>query len=84
MNILVIAHYHYQGIGVPTALFVHEQMKVFIREGHRVRILVPTPFGKRGQDGKHFAPAVYKETVDGIEHIFLRYPSFSKYGKIGG
>lgn len=81
MNILVVVHYHYQGIGVPTALFVHEQMKAFVKLGHRVRVLVPTPVGKVGQDGKRFGPAIYRETVDGIEHVFLRHPSFSNYGK---
>ena len=69
LNILVVVHYHYQGIGVPTALFVHEQMKAFVKLGHRVRVLVPTPVGKVGQDGKRFGPAVYRETVDGIEPI---------------
>lgn len=83
MNILVVAHYHYQGISVPTALFVHEQMKAFVRAGHRVRILVPTPVGKVGQDGRRFGPAVYRETVDGIEHVFLRHLSFSNYGQWG-
>ena len=59
MNILVIAHYHYQDIGVPTALFVHKQIKAFIRAGHSVRVLVPTPMGKVGQDGKRFGVAVW-------------------------
>lgn len=80
MNILVVAHYHYQGIAVPTALFVHEQLREFVRAGHRVRILVPTPIGKVGQNGKRLFPIVYFEMVDGIEHFFLRYPSFSRYG----
>lgn len=83
MNILVVAHYHYQGISVPTALFVHDQMRAFIRAGHRVRILVPTPIGKVGQDGKRLLPVIYRETVDGIEHVFLRYPSFSNFGEKG-
>ncbi len=84
MNILVVAHYHYQGICVPTALFVHNQMKEFVKAGHRVRILVPTPMIKTGQDGKRFFPLLYTEVVDGIEHVFMRFPSFSNYGKRTG
>ena len=84
MKILVVAHYHYQGTSVPTALFVHDQMRAFVRAGHRVRILVPTPMGKVGQDGKRFLPLLHTEVVDGIEHVFLRYPSFSRYGEKGG
>lgn len=81
MNILVVAHYHYQGISVPTALFVHNQMREFVKNGHRVRILVPTPLGKVGQDGKRLGSVIYRETVDEIEHVFLRYPSFSNFGE---
>ena len=81
MNILVVAHYHYQGICVPTALFVHEQMRAFVRMGHRVRIIVPIPYGKKNDAGRRFGPAVWQETVDGIEHVYLRHISFSNYGK---
>ena len=83
MNILVVAHYHYQGIYVPTALFVHEQMRAFVCMGHRVRIIVPIPYGKKDDLGRRFGPAVWQETVDGIEHVYLRHFSFSNYGKRG-
>ena len=84
MNIFAIAHYHYQGTAVPTALFVHNQLQAFVWAGHRVRILVPTPMGKIGENGKRFLPLLHTQVIDGIEHMFLRYPSFSRYGEKGG
>lgn len=83
MNILVVVHYHFLGINVPTALFVHEQMRAFVRAGHRVRALVPIARGKRGEDGRRFGPALLRMDVDGIEHMFLRIWSFSNYGRRG-
>lgn len=80
MNIIVVVHYHYQGVCVPTALFVHEQMRAFVRRGHRVRVIVPIPYGKKDDRGRRLSPAVWQETVDGIEHVFLRHFSFSQYG----
>ena len=83
MNILVVVHYHYQGINVPTALFVHNQMKAFAQAGHQVRALVPIAWGKRGEDGRRFGPALSRMDVDSIEHLFLRHWSFSNYGRNG-
>lgn len=83
MNILVLVHYHYQGINVPTALFVHNQMKAFVQAGHQVRAVVPIAMGKTGEDGRRFGPALLRMDVEGIEHIFLRHWSFSKYGQQG-
>lgn len=81
MNILVLVHYHYQGICVPTALFVHNQMRAFVQAGHRVRAVVPIAMGKAGEDGRRFSPSLLRMDIDGIDHIFLRHWSFSKYGQ---
>lgn len=83
MKILVIASYHYQGALFPTAIFMHEQMLAYARAGHDVRALVTIPWGKKDDFGRRFGSAVWREEVDGIEHIFLRHFSFSKYG-LGG
>ena len=80
MKILVIATYHYQGSLFPTAIFMHEQMLAYARAGHDVRALVLIPWGKKDDFGHRFGPAVCREDVDGVEHIFLRQFSFSKYG----
>lgn len=80
MKILVIATYHYQGDLYPTAIFMHEQMLAYARAGHDVRALVHIPWGKKDDFGRRLGPAVWREEVDGVEHIFLRHFSFSKYG----
>lgn len=80
MNILDIATYHYQGTLFPTAIFIHEQMLAYARAGHQVRALVVLPWGKKNDQGKRFGSALWRENVDGIEHIYMRRPSFSKYG----
>lgn len=83
MEILVTVSYHYQGNLYPTAIFIHDQMRAYVRGGHRVRALVTIPWGKRNDRGRRFGPAVWREEVDGIEHIFVRCFSFSNYG-LGG
>lgn len=83
MNILVVCHYHYQGVSVPTALFVHAQMRALVERGHRVRVLVPIAIGKTGENGKRMGPAVFEKTIDGIEHVFFRVLSLSNYGNRG-
>ena len=83
MEILVTVSYHYQGNLYPTAIFIHDQMKAYVRAGHQVRALVTIPWGKRNDRGRRSGPAVWREEVDGIEHIFVRCFSFSNYG-LGG
>lgn len=80
MNILVVASYHYQGSLYPTAIFMHDQMRAYIRAGHRVRAVVRIPWGKAAENGRRFGPPVWHEEVDGIDHVFVRQLSFSKYG----
>ncbi len=83
MEILVTVSYHYQGNLYPTAIFIHDQMKAYVRAGHQVRAVVTIPWGKRDDFGRRFGPAVRQKEIDGIEHIFIRCLSFSRYG-LGG
>jgi len=83
VNILVVASFHYQGKLYPTAVFIHHQMMAFVAAGHKVRAVVCTPWGKLGDNGTRFGPAVWHEDVDGIDHVFLRQFSFSTYGVNG-
>lgn len=78
MNLLVIAHY--QNDGSPTAIFIHDQMRAFVQAGHFVRVIVPVAMGKRDYHGVRMSPILQTETIDGIEHYFLRYVSLSRYG----
>ena len=81
MDLLVIAHY--QNDGSPTAIFVHDQMRAFTKAGHRVRVIVPVAMGKRDYHGARLSAGLQTETIDGVEHIFLRYVSLSRYGRNG-
>ncbi|WP_300692501.1 glycosyltransferase family 4 protein [uncultured Oscillibacter sp.] len=83
MRILVIAGYHYQGTLYPTAIFIHEQMLAYARAGHEVKALVTIVCGKKDDYGRRITPSVWRQTVDGIEHIFMRRFSFSNYGHRG-
>lgn len=80
MNILVVAHY--QNDSSPTAIFIHDQVKAYVTLGHRVRVIVPIPLGKRGFLKKdRFRSDM--NVVDGVEHFFVRHLSLSNYG-VGG
>lgn len=81
MNILVVAHY--QGDGSPTAIFVHEQIRAFIKAGHQVKVIVPIAVGKPGWSNHRFGVSVQRMVIDQIEHNFLRYLSLSSIGENG-
>lgn len=79
MNILVVCHYGlYQDL---SASFVHGQTCAYARQGHRVRVIIPIGFGKRGPDGKRFGPGILCRQADGTELYYVRHATLSKYGK---
>lgn len=78
MNILVVCHYGlYEDL---TFSFVHQQAKAYAALGHRIRVLIPTPVGKRGPSGRRVLPALEKRQAEGVELFYLRYPSLSNFG----
>lgn len=78
MNILVVAHY--QNDGSPSAIFIHDQIKAYIKLGHVVKVIVPVAIGKRGWSGKRLEGLVQCKTIEGISYCFVRYLSLSRYG----
>lgn len=79
MNILVICHYGlYQDLSFS---FVHAQVMEYARQGHRVRVLVPIPYGKRDWDGRRLS--AIPRLADSVELMPLRYLTLSKYGEKG-
>lgn len=77
MNILIVCHYGlYQDL---SCSFVHAQAREYVRLGHRVRVLVAIPYGKREWNGKRFWAEPWQ--ADGVELAPLRYFTLSKYGK---
>lgn len=79
MNILAVCHFGlYEEL---SSSFVHNQIREYAAQGHRVRCIVPIPLGKRGRNGSKFGPAVAKTTVDGVEIVDVRYLSLSGRGR---
>lgn len=75
MNILVIAHY--QDDGSPYVSFVHSQVVEFIKQGHKVIVIVPTVFGKKY---KYLNDKTNKK-IDGAFVYYIDCLSFSNMGK---
>lgn len=77
MNILIVCHY---GLYLDlTASFVHNQAKAYAALGHRVRVIIPVPEGKRCQ-GKRFGPGLSIREADGVGLYYCRYLSLSNWG----
>ena len=77
MNILVICHYGlYQR---PESSFVHNQVREYVKLGHRVRIIVPVAIGKVAWNFGRLRAESY--CLDGAEILPVRFLSLSKYGK---
>ena len=82
MNILVVAHY--QNDGSPTAIFIHDQVKAYAALGHRVRVLVPFPYGKVSRQGRRLSVGSTISVVDQVELYDLRFLSLSNFGAKNG
>ena len=81
MNILVVCHYGlYQNLSFS---FVHNQVREFVKSGHRVRVIIPNGWGKPGRNGKPIGKALHISQVDGVEMYDLRYLTLSGYGEKG-
>lgn len=79
MNILAVCHFGlYEDLH---SSFVHNQIREYAAQGHRVRCIVPIPLGKRGRTGGKLGPAVAKTSVDGVEIVDVRYLSASGRGR---
>ena len=80
MNILVVCHHGlYQNF---TFSFVHNQAKAYVAAGHRVRVIIPIPLGKKFR-GSPVLPAMCTYRQDGVELYYVRYLSASNFGKKG-
>ena len=77
MNILVICHYGlYQK---QESSFVHNQVKEYVKLGHRVRVIVPVAVGKSAWDLGKLRSEPY--CLDGVDIYPIRFLSLSNYGK---
>ncbi len=79
MNILAVCHFGlYEDLH---SSFVHNQIREYAAQGHKVRCIVPIPFGKTGRTGSKIGPAVAKTTLDGVQIVDVRYLSASGRGR---
>lgn len=78
MKILVVAQHQYDGS--PTAIFIHDQMKEYVRAGHEVRVIAPVGIAKPDWFDDRFSLRTKKCVIDGIPHVFPRYLTLSRFG----
>lgn len=78
MNILAIApHGIYREI---SRSFVHNQLREFVRLGHRVRVIIPYAIGKKMNEKRVF-PLAPIRVADGVEICYMRCLSFGNFGE---
>ena len=79
MNILVISvHGMYTDY---SASFIHNQAKEYVRQGHRVRVLIPLAFAKKSNEGRRIGPYVEMFERDHVEICYMRCLSLSNFGE---
>lgn len=82
MNILVVCHYGlYHEL---SSSFVHAQAAAYAALGHRVRVLVPVPYGKADRQGRRFSRVLTVSRADGVELYDVRFVSLSNFGERHG
>ena len=79
MKVLVIAHF--QNDNSPTASFIHDQVKELVHQGCQVMVIVPISVGKKDYCKRRISRMVRSVEIDGALHLFVRYPSLSKFGE---
>ena len=81
MNILVVCHYGlYKDLSFS---FVHNQIREYVKLGHRVRAIIPIGWGKADRNGKRISKALQITQVDGVELCDLRYLTLGGHGEKG-
>jgi glycosyltransferase involved in cell wall biosynthesis len=79
MNILVMTHS--QAKGFITTPFIDDLMKAHVKRGCRVRAIVAVPQGKANRFDRRIGRTVVREGHNGVEYVFVRYISLSRYGE---
>ncbi|MGI5977064.1 MAG: glycosyltransferase family 4 protein [Candidatus Limivicinus sp.] len=79
MNILVVAaHGLYEDYA---ASFVHNQLKSYVKAGHRVRAVVPVALGKKTDEFERISAPIVRTEHDGVEILYLRCLSLGSRGE---
>lgn len=79
MNILAVCHFSlYEDLH---SSFVHNQIREYAAQGHKVLCIAPIPFGKSDRNGSKIGHPVTKTRVDGVEIADVRFLSLSVWGQ---
>ena len=78
MNILVMTHSQVKGF--ITTPFIDDLMRAHVKRGCRVRAIVAVPQGKANRFDKRIGRTIVREEYEGVEYVFVRYISLSRYG----
>ncbi len=78
MKVLVISHMYPSTFNEVAGIFVHEQVKEIVKQGHDVRVISPVPWSPAPfrwfkEKWKRYARIPYEATVEGIKVIYPRY-----------
>lgn len=79
MNILVVSEFGLYG--ELSLSFVHNQVREYAAQGHRVRVIIPNGIGKVGRNGGRFEKPLLISQYDGVELFDLRYITLSRFGR---
>ena len=81
MNILVTAA---QGLYEDlSASFVHNELKEYVKAGHKVRAIVPVAYGKKTKELSRLTWPIVRTEHDGVEIFYIRCLSLSERGQHG-
>lgn len=77
MNILVISHMYPSVADSMSGIFVHQQVKQLIREGHRVKVVSPKPFAPfplkyLSSKWKGYSSIPVRDVIEGVEVYYPR------------
>ncbi|MFV9510444.1 glycosyltransferase [Tepidibacillus sp. LV47] len=83
MKILVISHMYPSELNVTSGIFVHEQVKSIVSQGHEVKVISPIPWApfplnKLNEKWDQYSKIPRKSKIDGIEVFYTRYLNFPK------
>ncbi|TCS83366.1 glycosyltransferase family 4 protein [Tepidibacillus fermentans] len=78
MKILVISHMYPSNFNMTSGIFVHEQVKTLVRQGHEVKVIspipwAPFPFNQLSKKWNQYSKIPRKSQIDGIEVFYTRY-----------
>ncbi|WP_339060565.1 glycosyltransferase [Tepidibacillus marianensis] len=78
MKILVISHMYPSSFNMTSGIFVHEQVKALVKQGHEVKVISPVPWApfplnQVSKKWNRYSQIETKTKLDGIDIYYTRY-----------